>query len=216
MDNDLRGGANAAVPYDYHQYDRAWARVSPSLTPYPGAVPAAEMTPPAQPAPPSVPEENLPGAQADPCCMGTAASEMLEVLEGFLADELADCRYYTAMARQAPSWARPTLREMAMDERDHARHLAAVYYLITGRCCSATVSCDRIYIGAWCPALRERYHAEACGGMNYLRASEGTTDPCLARIFKGLSVDEYRHSELLTQMLERSLNGTCNGMHTGV
>lgn len=214
MDNNLRGAPCAAVPYDFRKYDRIWQRVAPSLDPYPGgAAPAAEMTP--QP-PAEQPEENLPGAQADPCCMGTAAMEMLEVLEGFLDDEQSDYRYYGAMLRCAPSWARPTIREIMLDEMSHARLLSAVYYLITGKCRPATVSCERVYIGPWCPALRERYHAEACGGLNYIRASEGTTDPCLVKILAELSADEYHHAELLTGLLERSLGGTCARCPTGV
>jgi rubrerythrin len=214
VDNALHGAAEAAVPYDYRKYDQVWQRVAPSLNPYPGAIPAASIPP--QPVPPNNSEENLPGAQENPCCMGSAAGEMLEVLEGFIEDELADCRYYMAMSRQAPSRARQTIRELSEDERGHARRLMAVYYLITGRCYRASVSCDRVYIGPWCPALRERYHAEACGGLNYLRASEGTTDPCLTEILKELSDDEYRHARTLAELLEQSLNGSCTRSGMGV
>ena len=35
-------------------------------------------------------ESQLPGADQDPCCMGTAAEEMLEVLVGFAEEELED------------------------------------------------------------------------------------------------------------------------------
>jgi len=196
MDQNLRGGETAA-PYDYRRFDRVWQRLAP------GGEDAVPETAP-QPA------AALPGAEEDPCCMGTAAGEMLEVLEGFIEDEAADFRYYLALAAQAPPWARQTLRGMAADEADHARRLMAVCYLITGRSSCPAVSWDRVYIGGWCPALRERYHAEACGGLNYLRAAEGTTDPCLAKILTRLSEDEYRHAEQLTALLERSLRGGCS------
>ena len=31
---------------------------------------------------------------------------------------------------------------------------------------------------------------EACGGLNYAQAADGTTDPCLQRIFNELSREE--------------------------
>ena len=51
--------------------------------------------------------------------MGSAAAEMLSVLEGFIEEELGDQRHLQAMVRQSPSWARQRLRDMAQtaDER---------------------------------------------------------------------------------------------------
>lgn len=201
--------------YDYRKYDRIWQRVAPGLEPYPGlcaeaaaangeggtglqevqgsAVPGLRRT------------ENLPGAIPDPCCMGSAAAEMLEVLTGFAEEELADRRQMLALARQAPAWARQRLRELAAEEGAHARRLMAVYYLITGECYRPNCSCDPVCMGRWCPALRERYHAAACNGLNYARAAEGTTDPCLTALLNELSADEYRHADILLQLLERAL-----------
>lgn len=194
--------------YDYRQYDRVWQRVAPTLEPYPGMGQAE--------AEPGLPtngaalaqvrqESQLPGATPDPCCMGSAAAEMLEVLTGFLEEELEDRRQYLELSRHAPSWARQRLREMAEEEGHHARRLLAVYYLITGECYRPNISCDRIRVGRWCPALRERYHAAACGALNYARAAEGTTDPCLRTLLNELSADEYRHANQLLAMLERAL-----------
>ena len=215
--------------YDYRQYDRVWQRVAPNLEPYPGmrqspdsknssaeAAPAAApansttmMAPVSQQtsAAQTAQEGQLPGAAQNPCCMGSAAAEMLEVLTGFVEEELGDRRYYLALARQAPVWARQRLRDIAADEGGHARRLMAVHYLITGECYRPAGSCEHIYIGRWCPALRERYHAEACNGLNYARAAEGTTDPCLAELLNELSADEYRHATELMEMLERALQG---------
>ena len=215
--------------YDYRQYDRVWQRVAPNLEPYPGmrqspdlknssaeAAPAAApansttmMAPVSQQtsAAQTAQEGQLPGAAQNPCCMGSAAAEMLEVLTGFVEEELGDRRYYLALSRQAPVWARQRLRDIAADEGGHARRLMAVHYLITGECYRPAVSCEHIYIGRWCPALRERYHAEACNGLNYARAAEGTTDPCLAELLNELSADEYRHATELMEMLERALQG---------
>lgn len=200
--------------YDFRQYDRIWQRVAPGLEPYPvtqGENPAAagqqaEQGTAANAQTAAVRQESqLPGAEVNPCCMGSAAAEMLEVLAGFTEEELEDQRYYQALARQAPSWARQQLRDLAAAEGSHARRLMAVYYLITGECYRPAISCGRICISGWCTALRERYHGEACGGMNYERAAEGTTDPCLRRLLGELSADEYRHADIVLAMLERSL-----------
>ena len=64
---------------------------------------------------------------------------------------------------------------------------------------------SRLGLGRWCVALRERYHAEACNGMNYLRAAEGTTDPCLERMLTELGEEFYRQADALLCLLQRSL-----------
>ena len=206
--------------YDYRQYDRVWQRVAPTLEPYPGmdqAAPSAPEaraeTPPAAPAPPppesqpSPPESQLPGAQPNPCCMGTAAEEMLEVLTGFIEESLSDRQSFLAIARQGPVWARQRLRDIADDEAAHARRLLAAHYLITGQCYRPAVHHGPVCVGQWCAALRERYHLEACSGFNYARSADGTTDPCLSRLFNELSADEYRHADTILRLLERSLQG---------
>ena len=101
MENRMRSMNEAAEPYDPRKYERIWQRVAPSLSPYPlekfggenaTASAGREMT-----------GEMLPGAQENPCCMGSAAAEDLEVLVGFIEEELADCRHYTAFAQQVPA-----------------------------------------------------------------------------------------------------------------
>ena len=129
------------------------------------------------------------------------------MLESFVEVELADRRHYLALAGQAPAFARQQIRELAAQAGTAARRLMAVCYLITGTCYRPSVECGRICLGRWCVALRERYHAEACNGMNYLRSAESTTDPCLGELLGQLSADEYRHAEVLMGMLERSLSG---------
>ncbi len=201
--------------YDFRQYDQVWKRVAPDLEPYPGmGEPAAApgLTAPVPPEPASAgvlarQESQLPGAAQNPCCMGSAAAEMLEVLTGFIEEELADRRYFLALSRQAPAWARQRLRDIAADEGAHARRLMAAHYLITGTCYRPAIARGGAAVGRWCPALRERYHMEACNGLNYARAADGTTDPCLAKLLNELSADEYRHAEELMSMLERAIQG---------
>lgn len=145
------------------------------------------------------------GSEEGSCCMGPAAGEMLDSLRNFIEDELSDCRYYQAFCRQAPPAARQTLRDLSMEEKRHACALMAVHYLITGSSYQPAVANEKIYIGPYCSALRERYHIEACGGMNYLHAADGTTDLCLQKLLTGLSDDEYCHAEKIMGLLQKAL-----------
>lgn len=170
------------------------------------AIPARPETP-AVPVP-AIPESQLPGAEQNPCCMGTEAAELLEVITGYIEAALSDRRYLLALARQAPSWARRDLRDMAAELLDQARRLMAAHYLITGQCYRPSVSRERIYLGRWCPALRERYHAAACSGFNYARSAEDAMDPCLTKLFEEMSKQSYAHAETLMGLLQRSLQST--------
>lgn len=200
--------------YDFRRHDRLWRRVDPGLEPYPdtAAVAAPDRTGrQTAPAPRTggltpTQESQLPGAEPDPCCMGTEAAELLEVLEGYIEGELEDRRRYLALSRQAPAWARQTLRDMAEDEGGHARRLMAARYLITGQCYRPNVVRGQLCVGDWCEELRQCYHEEACGGFNYARTADGTADICLAKLLNTLSADEYRHAEQVMALLERSLN----------
>lgn len=208
MENELSAAQNAA--YDYRRCERVWQRVDPTLDPYPDVRAAAAMAADTPGDGLSAAERNaeltLPGAQADPCCMGTAALESLEVLQGFIREELADRRTYLFLARRAPTAeARQVFRAIASDEGRHARRLLAAVYLITGERYCPAICYPPLRCDGYCAALRERYHEEACGGLNYARAAEGTTDPCLDRLLNELSADEYRHADTMMRMLERSL-----------
>ena len=129
-----------------------------------------------------------------------------QVLEGYIADELAERRLYLALAQRAPVWARQTMRELAEDEGDHARQLMTARYLITGQCRQPeALPLELVSAGDWCALLRQRYHSEVCGGMNYARTADSTPDHCLAELLNGLSAAEYRHAERIRGLLERCL-----------
>lgn len=204
MENELSAAQNAA--YDYRRCARVWQRVDPTLNPYPDVRATAAMAADTPGDGLSAAERNaeltLPGAQADPCCMGTAALESLEVLQGFIREELADRRTYLFLARRAPTAeARQMFRAIASDEGRHARRLLAAVYLITGeRYCPAICYPPLRYDG-YCAALRERYHEEVCGGFNYRRASQETLDPCLQQLLLAFSQDEYRHANAMLCLL---------------
>lgn len=200
MENELTA-QNAA--YDYRRCERIWQRVDPTLTPYPEA--RAAMAPVAGNSADT--EEvraqlSLPGAEADPCCMGTAAMESVEVLQGFVREELSERRGCLFLARHAPTEsAQRLLYSIAHEEGQHARRLLAALYLITGeRYCPAICYPPQRSAG-WCTALRSRYHEEACGGFNYRRAAQEALDPCLQQLLYEFSQDEYRHARLILDLL---------------
>ena len=179
--------------YDVARCREVWKRVCPAEDPYPDADAGSA----AQDA-----DLSLPGAQADPCCMGTAALELLEVLQGFIREELADRRTYLFLARRAPTAeARQVFRAIASDEGRHARRLLAAVYLITGERYCPAICYPPLRCDGYCAALRERYHEEVCGGFNYRRASQETLDPCLQQLLLAFSQDEYRHANAMLCLL---------------
>lgn len=204
MENELSAAQNAA--YDYRRCARVWQRVDPTLDPYPDVRAAAAMAADTPGDGLNAAERNaeltLPGAQADPCCMGTAALESLEVLQGFIREELADRRTYLFLARRAPTAeARQMFRAIASDEGRHARRLLAAVYLITGERYCPAICYPPLRCDGYCAALRERYHEEACGGYNYRRASQETLDPCLQQLLLAFSQDEYHHANAMLCLL---------------
>ena len=204
MENELSAAQNAA--YDYRRCARVWQRVDPTLDPYPDVRAAAAMAADTPGDGLSAAERNaeltLPGTQADPCCMGTAALESLEVLQGFIREELADRRTYLFLARRAPTAeARQVFRAIASDEGRHARRLLAAVYLITGERYCPAICYPPLRCDGYCAALRERYHEEVCGGFNYRRASQETLDPCLQQLLLAFSQDEYRHANAMLCLL---------------
>ena len=204
MENELSAAQNAA--YDYRRCARVWQRVDPTLDPYPDVRAAAAMAADTSGDGLSTAERNaeltLPGAQADPCCMGTAALESLEVLQDFIREELADRRTYLFLARRAPTAeARQVFRAIASDEGKHARRLLAAVYLITGERYCPAICYPPLRCDGYCAALRERYHEEVCGGFNYRRASQETLDPCLQQLLLAFSQDEYRHANAMLCLL---------------
>ena len=204
MENELSAAQNAA--YDYRRCARVWQRVDPTLDPYPDVRAAAAMAADTPGDGLSAAERNaeltLPGSQADPCCMGTAALESLEVLQGFIREELADRRTYLFLARRAPTAeARQVFRAIASDEGRHARRLLAAVYLITGERYCPAICYPPLRCDGYCAALRERYHEEVCGGFNYRRASQETLDPCLQQLLLAFSQDEYRHANAMLCLL---------------
>jgi len=227
MENTAFGGQqNTPTEYDYRMYDRIWQRVSPSLDPYPD-VRAAQAAAPESGAPQPAPqpldaaqraaapapamesggnEENLPGAEMNPCCMGSAAMESVEVLEGFIEEELAEGRCCLALAcKVCHSGAARLLRRIAGEKQAAAQQLRTAYYLITGSCYTPAITVEHVKWGCLADALRSCYHQEACNGFNYQRAVDGTTDPCLQKLLGRLSQQSYQRADAVMALLGKLL-----------
>ena len=212
-----------STPYDYRMYDQIWKRVSPELDPY-GDISAAQAeerqccdmspsppvtalsTPVQGAAAPATGEDALPGADPDPCCMGSEAAESVTVLEGFIEEELAQRRCYLGLShRLCHSGAARLLQTMAAEKMAAAQALKASYFLITGHCYANTISIDHMRWNSLPDALRTAYHQEACNAFNYQRAAEETIDPCLQKLLSRRSQEAFERSDAVMALLSRLL-----------
>lgn len=142
---------------DYEACREVWKRVAPGEDPYPMEDNAnTQMS--AQNS-----ELTLPGAEANPCCMGSEASVSVEVLQGFLREELGDAQVYAYLSSCTPrrEMAR-AFRALSEDEKRHARDLAAAIYLITGK-----AYCPRVCVEqpGYVRPLRAAAQPLPCGGL---------------------------------------------------
>ena len=138
--------------------------------------------------------------------MGTAARESLEVLEGFIQEELAGCRCCQSLSCKVKNAnAAKLLRRIAAEKRRAARDLCAAYFLITGTQYAPAITIERKCWENLAQALRSCYHQEACNGFNYRRAAGETMDLCLQKLFTRLGDQAYRRSEEIMSLLGRIL-----------
>ncbi|MBR3704201.1 MAG: ferritin-like domain-containing protein [Oscillospiraceae bacterium] len=209
--------------YDYRMYDNVWQRVSPGCDPYGDGDATPNMqhrqstslgesmsTQMAQvPQMPQIDangEDTLPGAEINPCCMGSEAEQDLKVLVGFIEEELAQRRCYLGLShRLCHSGAAQLLRSIAQEKKDAARELKTAYFLITGCCYQNAVSIDHMRWHSLADALRSIYHQEACNAFNYRRAADESVDPCLQKIFDRLSVQAFARADALMELLGQML-----------
>lgn len=224
MENTMSGGQIPSPAYDFRLYDRVWQRVAPGMDPFSVQTDAAGMTETAQETAPAVPaapavsaampaadpsavptpaqEAELPGATPAPCCMGTAAQESLEVLEGFIQEELAESRCCQTLAcRIRNQQAAQLLCKAAQEKRGAAKELCAARFLITGERYHPAITLEQNCWDSLAQALRAFYHQEACNGLNYQRAADETIDFCLQKLFSKLAEQSYRRAEEMMTLL---------------
>lgn len=113
----------------------------------------------------------LPGASADPCCMGSEAQDLTMVVEGFAQEEAAGCgQLYPTCPPGAGAQSGHGAAQMGRDAQRRAQELAAAYYLITGaplQYGAASVVLPRLpSSGAAAPQL-------SCGGLQWAELCPG-------------------------------------------
>ena len=88
-----KGGCGMDTEQTVEQKRAIWQRVNPTLQPYPAEADAVNV-----------------------CCMGVNAREDVEVIQGFIEEELADRRSYLACAGMAQNAAaRQVMRRLAAE-----------------------------------------------------------------------------------------------------
>ena len=123
-----------------------------------------------------------------------------EILEEFMEDEAFDAAYYTLLSNRVGGGVRSVLRAMANDERAHLKKLRTAYFILTGD--TYTPQTVPVKVAGVADALRKRYIAETEASAAYLKAAANAGRPDLTELYKRLSEDERRHSELVNRMLE--------------
>ena len=126
------------------------------------------------------------------------AQHLAEMAQG----EWQDAAGYRALAACAPQCARGTLLKLACDEAAHAKQLAALYYIKTGKkFCPEAAKPD-------CAAclnerLRQRYEEELRAQAHYQEmAALAGAQSCT---FEQMARDECRHAQQLYKLLQQTL-----------
>lgn len=129
---------------------------------------------------------------------GLTEIRVMELLQG----ELADACTYQTLANRTRGEARRCLQQLAREERQHARKLETVYYVMTGqRPCpdrpkAPCVACLN-------EELRKRYEEEIEGAARYHKLAEQAGS--FAQTFHGLGLEEERHGRTILKLLELCL-----------
>ena len=202
MEQELREDS-----YDFRAHDRVWARVCPSLSPFPDIPPFSGASAP------SPAEESRSGTASlgatggsdnFTCCLGAEAMGSLPTISGFLCAEAASFRFERALAARAPDrYCRCTMEQLSRGGEQMFRQLSAVYYLIAASFPKTEAKQPCGALPCWTEGLRSVYYAEVCGGVNFARAARGITDPCLIRIFNELGILKGERANTVLQLLAR-------------
>ncbi|MDR0889116.1 MAG: hypothetical protein LBM28_00535 [Oscillospiraceae bacterium] len=124
-----------------------------------------------------------------------------EALQSFIDDERVNSSTYIALARKAGRHA-SALRAMAVEESGHARRLAALYYLLTGRE-YLTRAREMKMRRSFREELRLRYNEKLRSGQSYRQAAERWQEQ--EPLFHSLARDEQRHAEIFHGIMQNLL-----------
>ena len=120
-------------------------------------------------------------------------------------DELRDAHTYRSLAGRAPRDIRQSLLRLSEEERQHARQLEAVSYVMTGkRPAAGRPDAPAVPNGGNLNEdLRSRYREETAGAAEYRRLAEQADS--FAPLFRELGDDEERHAGTILRLLQRTL-----------
>ena len=143
---------------------------------------------------------NVPCPQADEQKDSAPLSE--KQLAALAQDEWQDAAAYRSLLRCAPNCAQEALRQLAQEETCHARQLAALYFLASGKkLCPAPTR--PVCTACFNETLRQRHAQELETQKRYCTlAQRGGEHAC---IFERLARDEGRLARLLFELLQRTL-----------
>ena len=170
---------------DCKQAQRVWSRVMAAQT---DAQEANEKTAvqTAQPTAQTAPEISI------------TPQQIMEQING----ELSDAATYRALSNRMNGCAKKTLEELSRDEKCHAKKLAAMYFLLTGKkACPKRPEPSCITCNA--ETLRRQYQKELATRDQYeMLAPLAGARACTMR---QIALDECRHAKKIYELLQNCL-----------
>ena len=119
-----------------------------------------------------------------------------------ICGELSDAATYRALSCRMKGCAQKTLEELSRDERCHAKKLAAMYFLLTGKkACPKRPEPSCITCNA--ETLRRQYQKELAARDQYeMLAPLAGARACTMR---QIALDECRHAKKIYELLQNCL-----------
>ena len=137
---------------------------------------------------------------------GTETARYENKLKDYIANELQDSEYYRILAKRASDEKKKQIiMNISSDEMNHARRMAAAYFLATGNNYSPNVGFIKSRIPPFKLALRERFKEEYAAAAKYQKMAEETSDISLQELLNSIITDEKRHAIELQHMIEESI-----------
>ncbi len=187
-------------PQELQRLNELWAQVQPRLSQL--ETPADFLSPPLEPAPAAAAE---PASGGYACfeqagdelkrqlCLAVAAEQLLEMTYGCLAGKVSDRR------------AARLFGTLKTRQRQLARRLASVCYLLTGQRPELPDNHDCPAGGELLPTLRALFFDEAHAANRYAQMLSGCHDPCLCQLLERAQTAKREAADALISLLEDAL-----------
>lgn len=113
-------------------------------------------------------------------------------------------QFYRHLARRTRGNAARTLTNLAADQHQLARKLAAAYFLQSGVRYWPSEQLPTPAIPSYWGALRQRHQAEQQAELSYRMAADESSDPTLTELYESLTESCKGHCRQLRALLEES------------